>query len=124
MKTDLNKGIRHPGVSCNKCEQSLHSINPGGIRFKCTSCVNFDLCQQCYNTIRENDEIHICDYRGAAADGKNSIVAICDSTAESVVIMLDALESTVQPARVQANERFQAQFFAGSEDSRNASKYV
>lgn len=37
-------GVRHPNISCNSCGK--HGI--AGIRWKCTSCPNYDLCSNCY----------------------------------------------------------------------------
>ena len=37
------EGVVHRGVSCNSCNATpIH-----GIRYRCTNCVDFDLCEQC-----------------------------------------------------------------------------
>ena len=38
-------GIVHNGVSCDSCNEAPVR----GIRWKCATCNNFDLCNSCYN---------------------------------------------------------------------------
>jgi len=35
-------GVRHAGVVCDLCQEEIV-----GLRFKCTSCSNFDVCEKC-----------------------------------------------------------------------------
>lgn len=37
-------GVKHPNIICDGCKK--HGI--AGIRWKCETCVNYDLCSQCY----------------------------------------------------------------------------
>ena len=49
LKEDMNKTI-HKGIVCSKCGK----INIEGIRYKCTQCPNFNLCEICEDNFNHN----------------------------------------------------------------------
>ena len=54
QETAKKEGIVHRSITCNHC-----SISPiRGIRFKCSNCVDFDLCEQCEN-LCVHDPLHL-----------------------------------------------------------------
>ena len=43
-------GVTHDSISCDECKQTALK----GIRWKCFSCVNYDLCHNCYMAGKHN----------------------------------------------------------------------
>eukprot|EP01097_Dermamoeba_algensis_P009901 TRINITY_DN7128_c0_g1_i1.p1 TRINITY_DN7128_c0_g1~~TRINITY_DN7128_c0_g1_i1.p1 ORF type:complete len:524 (-),score=91.53 TRINITY_DN7128_c0_g1_i1:76-1647(-) len=54
-KRDLGVRVRHMGAQCQACHQQ--SIE--GVRFRCLSCPNYDLCQSCYLTQKYHNFGHL-----------------------------------------------------------------
>ena len=53
-KLNINSSNIHPGIFCSNCGMK----NIIGIRYKCTMCPNFNLCENCEaNT--EHDDTHV-----------------------------------------------------------------
>ena len=53
-QVDLNIPIVHKGIKCSNCGMK----NIVGIRYKCTTCPNYNLCEVCEEII-EHDEDHV-----------------------------------------------------------------
>ncbi|CAF1533057.1 unnamed protein product [Rotaria sordida] len=56
--------------SCNKCRQQCD------IRYHCTVCEDFDLCEKCYN-IQPNHEHKMDKYNELNIIDKSSIITYC-----------------------------------------------
>ena len=46
----LLSGVKHPGIQCDSCGQKEVT----GIRWKCVSCPDYDLCTPCYMAAKHN----------------------------------------------------------------------
>ena len=53
VNVNNNNSVVHEGVTCDACNGSIH-----GIRYKCSVCWNFDLCEAC-EKLGNHDKTHI-----------------------------------------------------------------
>jgi len=60
-----NELFEHPGITCDACDGPVR-----GIRYKCTVCPDFDLCENC-----EKKSLH----------GEHPMLRICDSTTLPII---------------------------------------
>ncbi len=67
-RTDSQPDVEHPNIKCDVCEKPIGD----GIRWKCTVCPDYDMCEMCECKLRFNDD----EYHD---DGTHPLVKIKDS---------------------------------------------
>ncbi|KAK6979128.1 E3 ubiquitin-protein ligase MIB2-like isoform X1 [Biomphalaria glabrata] len=67
-------GVKHDSISCDSC----HVTPLQGIRWKCVSCFNFDLCSSCYYH-NEHDITHVFWRYANSTNKRFKVPRRCDS---------------------------------------------